>query len=165
MSLYTEFADMVKEIAVNAVEAGRPADITFGRVYSLDPFSVEIMEGVAITGNQIVLSERLKGHNLSIELADGEKTAVVDPSLREGDRLILVRKKGGQTYYAIDRVPGDVRSPESVWGGSGDISEEELYAMLAEVFSSEYIPPDYPDIPSETITAEDLQAMFDEVFT
>ena len=72
----------MKQIAENVFEARRPADWYYGKVISLSPFQVQIDQ------NTVLLAVR---------------TGVSASSFKVGDKLILLRKQGGQEYLILDK--------------------------------------------------------------
>lgn len=76
----------MKQIAENVFEARRPADWCYGKVISLDPFQVQIDQKLP-----------LKKEFLAV------RTGMSASSFKVGDRLILLRKQGGQEYLILDK--------------------------------------------------------------
>lgn len=76
----------MKQIAENAFTAMRPADWCYGKVISLDPFQVQIDQKLP-----------LKKEFLAV------RTGVSASSFKVGDKLILLRKQGGQEYLILDK--------------------------------------------------------------
>lgn len=76
----------MKQIAENVFEARRPADWCYGKVISLDPFQVQI-------GQKLPLKKEF----LAV------RTGVSASSFKVGDKLILLRKQGGQEYLILDK--------------------------------------------------------------
>ena len=76
----------MKQIAENVFTAMRPADWCYGKVISLDPFQVQIDQKLP-----------LKKEFLAV------RTGVSASSFKVGDKLILLRKQGGQEYLILDK--------------------------------------------------------------
>ena len=76
----------MKQIAENVFTAMRPADWCYGKVISLSPFQVQIDQKLP-----------LKKEFLAV------RTGVSASSLKVGDKLILLRKQGGQEYLILDK--------------------------------------------------------------
>lgn len=76
----------MKQIAENVFEARRPADWCYGKIISLDPFQVQIDQKLP-----------LKKEFLAV------RTGMSASSFKVGDRLILLRKQGGQEYLILDK--------------------------------------------------------------
>lgn len=76
----------MKQIAENVFTAMRPADWCYGKVISLSPFQVQIDQKLP-----------LKKEFLAVH------TGVSASSFKVGDKLILLRKQGGQEYLILDK--------------------------------------------------------------
>ena len=76
----------MKQIAENVFTAMRPADWCYGKVISLSPFQVQIDQKLP-----------LKKEFLAV------RTGVSVSSFKVGDKLILLRKQGGQEYLILDK--------------------------------------------------------------
>lgn len=76
----------LKQIAENVFTAMRPADWCYGKVISLSPFQVQIDQKLP-----------LKKEFLAV------RTGVSASSFKVGDKLILLRKQGGQEYLILDK--------------------------------------------------------------
>lgn len=76
----------MKQIAENVFTAMRPADWCYGKVISLSPFQVQIDQKLP-----------LKKEFLAV------RTGVSASSFKVGDKLILLRKQGGQEYLILDK--------------------------------------------------------------
>ena len=76
----------MKQIAENVFTAMRPADWCYGTVVSLDPFRVLIDQKTPLEKNFLAV-----------------RTGVSVSSFKVGDKLILLRKQGGQEYLILDK--------------------------------------------------------------
>lgn len=76
----------MKQIAEDVFDTLQPADWCYGKVISLDPFQVQIDQKLP-----------LKKEFLAV------RTGVSASSFKVGDRLILLRKQGGQEYLILDK--------------------------------------------------------------
>jgi len=77
---------VMKQIAENVFEARRPADWYYGKVISLSPFQVQIDQKTVLKKNFLAV-----------------RTGVSASSFKVGDKLILLRKQGGQEYLILDK--------------------------------------------------------------
>ena len=76
----------IKQIAKDVFDMLQPADWCYGKVISLDPFQVQIDQKLP-----------LKKEFLAV------RTGVSASSFKVGDKLILLRKQGGQEYLILDK--------------------------------------------------------------
>lgn len=81
--------ELIKSIAVNAVEVRKPVEICFGTVQSIAPF-------------QVRLSQKLVLGTAALIVRDG----VVAQDFKVGDVLILIRMQGGQQYLLDSKKGG-----------------------------------------------------------
>lgn len=126
MSEYSDFAKVIKTLAIGAVDAKVPVAVCFGEVKSEAPLKIIVDQKLEIQGEQIVLTrtvtdydtdmtvdhlteKRAGGHkSASYENHDhrykGRKSFLVHHKLIAGDLVVLLRKQGGQQYIVLDRV-------------------------------------------------------------
>ena len=76
----------MKRIAKDVFDTLQPADWCYGKVISLDTFQVQIDQKLP-----------LKKEFLAV------RTGVSASSFKVGDKLILLRKQGGQEYLILDK--------------------------------------------------------------
>ncbi len=77
---------MLKQVAVNAVRNSKPCNWCYGYVKGVEPLNVSLAENLEIDEDFIEFGSR------NIE------------SLEIGDKLILLRKAGGQLFLLIDVI-------------------------------------------------------------
>lgn len=80
----TAFIEVMKQVAVNAVEARKPVALLFGTVSSLDPFKIRLSQQ----------EEYTKEFFLALDPV---------PAFEEGDRLVLLRLQGGQQFLILGK--------------------------------------------------------------
>ncbi len=93
----TDFVKLIKEISVNAINAGKPCCLMFGRVTDVIKNSNGEVVDVKVYINDkaefdidfLLFGERLTKNNLKV-----------------GDKLILLRQAGGQLFYVMDKCEG-----------------------------------------------------------
>lgn len=79
-----KFIEVIKQVAVNAVEAGKPVNILYGNVVSVAPLKIKISQ------QQILTKEFF--------------TAVEPkPTFIVGEKLVLARVQGGQQYLILGK--------------------------------------------------------------
>lgn len=76
---------LIKQAAVEAVEASKPAVVLFGTVQSTSPLSIYLEQKRTITKGFLVVADKAK-------------------SLSTGDRVVMIRMQGGQKYIILDKV-------------------------------------------------------------
>jgi len=93
----------IKKASIDAVDARQDCDFFFGTVTSKEPLSITIMQGFELTKEQLILTRNVTDYETKIEL-DITYTATIKNALDVGDKVILLRGKGGEKYLVIDRV-------------------------------------------------------------
>lgn len=78
---------LVKQAAVEAVQAEKPLELRFGSVLSSSPLTVRVEEKLLLTSAFLIVPERLS-------------------ELLPGDRVALLRVQGGGRYLLLDRLGG-----------------------------------------------------------
>lgn len=79
--------DLIKTVAVKAVEATNPVNVLFGTVVSESPLEVQIHQKLKLTEEFLVITER-----------------VAQVNLNRGDKVVLFRVQGGQQFVVLDKV-------------------------------------------------------------
>ena len=74
---------LVKQAAVEAVQAEKPLELRFGSVVSSSPLTVRVEEKLLLTSAFLLIPERLT-------------------DLLPGDRVALLRVQGGGRYLLLD---------------------------------------------------------------
>ena len=82
----TDLLTIIKKAAVEAVEASHPSDFCFGKVISKKPLKISVEQKMVLSSAQLVL------------------TRTVQNDLSVNEKVVLLKKKGGQKYLVLDRV-------------------------------------------------------------
>ena len=123
---YTGAMDVIKRAAVEAVEAGSPTGIYFGKVLSTSPIQINVDQKMTLGPAQLVLSRNVTDYSTAIETewettetqggsgenafalhshrVTGAKLTTIYNGLAVGDQVILMRQQGGQKYIVLDKV-------------------------------------------------------------
>ena len=127
-----ELIGIIKKISLDAVEAGKPADILFGTVEAIAPLVISVDQKLKLSGEHILLTRGVTDYETEISFDDPgvrqravtrdmeeqtvsapykisftEKTrhrVTVYSGLKAGDRVALLRASGGQKYIVLDRL-------------------------------------------------------------
>ncbi len=86
MVVNDDLFSIIKKVALNAVMSSKPADWCYGCVKSVKPVAVAINDKLVIDEGFIEWGSRNT------------------EELEEGDKLILLRKAGGQLFLCLDVV-------------------------------------------------------------
>ena len=94
----------MRQISMQAVEAGRPCDVTQGTVVSTTPLAVQIDQKITVTASQLLIPRYLTDHVEQMSIPGvGDVAVTVKNALKGGEAVILVQKRGAQQYLVIDR--------------------------------------------------------------
>lgn len=73
---------------MDAVENAQLTDLRYGTVTSVSPLKVQITSQFTIPSSLLVVPKRLKSEN----------------PLENGDKVALIRQKGGRSYFILDKI-------------------------------------------------------------
>ena len=112
----TGLVDIMKRAAMDAVDNNQMCDLRFGTVVSTNPLKVQITNQFTIPKSLLIVPEHLTKRTINVEIkldpdktpsdtsGIGERLLIVDNSLKVGDKVALLRKTGGQSYFILDRI-------------------------------------------------------------
>ena len=98
---------LIKEAAMNAVDNAQMCDLRFGEVVSISPLKVRVTNNLTIPSSLLIVPERLTNHTVTANVSceyGGTKTMTIYGALKIGDKVALLRKQGGQSYFILDRI-------------------------------------------------------------
>ncbi len=122
--------EIIKRIAKETIDAGQDSDFCYGTVTSANPLKISVEQKMELTAAQLVLTRNVTNHSISITISSespwqtentsggsgeasfashnhaikGTKTLTINNALKKGEKVVLMRKKGGQEYLVLDRV-------------------------------------------------------------
>ena len=100
MSNFDALIKVIKQAAVDAVNASSPADFITGTVINAEPLKVKIDQKITLGIAQLQLTRNVIKHKVKINGTEAE----IDNSLKNGDKVIIARCQGGQRYVVLDKV-------------------------------------------------------------
>ena len=98
------WVQLIKRAAMEAVNASKPCSYCTGIVTAENPLEIKISQSVTIDADFIDIPERMTDYNTRIVIGGITHECVVKNCLKTGDRVLLLRKAGGQRFAVIDRV-------------------------------------------------------------
>lgn len=118
--------EVVKQAAVEAVEAGKPVNIVFGTVVSASPLKIQVDQKSIYTSKMLILTRNVTNYTISMTVDHqtedtsggsgdaafeahhhaytGTKSFLVLNALKAGEKVLLLRVQGGKKFVVIDRV-------------------------------------------------------------
>lgn len=114
----SNLVQLIKRIAVEAVQASKPCDYTIGTVTSASPLKIKISQTLELEEDFLHLARSVTDYETEITVKDwnteiasnhthpikGKKKIVIHSALKKGEKVLMIRKAGGQDYIVIDRV-------------------------------------------------------------
>lgn len=123
---YNMIANLIKNMAVNAVDATVPVTILTGKVISEAPLQIALDSKMIIPEERIKLTKNTSDWTAEISVDHitenraggggyalfeshnheykGRKKFLIHNALKVGDEVWLIRETGGQRFIALDRV-------------------------------------------------------------
>ena len=113
----TGLIDIMKRASLDAEENSKPADLRVGTVMSTKPLKIQVTNQFVIPESMLIVPEHLTDHEVQVTInwttenaeshthpVNGKKTMVIHGALKSGDKVALLRNRGGQSYLILDRV-------------------------------------------------------------
>lgn len=101
----TNWTQLLKRAAKEERQHAKLCNYCYGTVEKVHPLQIRIHQKMILEEDFLLLPQRFTKHQIEIEMENGEKrTVTYCNELKEGDKVILLQKEGGQTYLILDRV-------------------------------------------------------------
>lgn len=122
----TGLIDIMKRASLDAADNAQMCDLRFGTVVSTSPLKVQITNQFTLPESLLIVPKSLTDHQVKVTVSwdtnsksggsgesafashnhniSGEKTMTIHNALKKGDKVALLRKTGGQSYYILDRI-------------------------------------------------------------
>ena len=122
----TGLIDIMKRAARDETENSQPTDLRTGTVVSVSPLKVQITNVFTVPESMLIVPRHLTDYTVDITVdwdtenksggsgdsafashnhdIKGKKKITVHNALKVGDKIALIRKKGGQSFYILDRI-------------------------------------------------------------
>ena len=104
----TNMTQLIKQIAAEAVAAGKPCDIITGTVISVKPLKIKVSQKLTLSEDFLILGRNVSDYETEITLSGGfgRVKATVHNAMKKGDTAVMIRQAGGQRYLVVDKVVG-----------------------------------------------------------
>lgn len=124
----SNLVQLIKRIAVDAVRASKPSDYVTGVVTGTSPLKIKVSQTLELEDDFLLLSRSVTDYETEVSIPEsaGWKTMkndgdgslgehkhgiaiekrkiTVHNALEAGEKVLMIRKSGGQKYIVIDRV-------------------------------------------------------------
>lgn len=116
----SNFVQLIKRIAADAMEASKPCDYMVGTVTNEDPLRIRVSQNIELEEEFLHLSRNVTDFGLRVTMEEQDvyhvthsvpsltwidkQEVTIHNALKEGEKVLMLRKAGGQDYIVIDRV-------------------------------------------------------------
>ena len=118
----TGLVNLIKQIAVDAVDNSKIPDLRFGTVMSESPLKVRVTNQFIIPESMLIIPQHLTDYEVKVtidltyewetqdesehnhDIMINQKKMKIHNKLKTGDKVALLRKQGGQSYFILDRL-------------------------------------------------------------
>lgn len=100
----TGLIDIMKRASLSAMDNAQMCDLRYGTVVSTSPLRIQVTNVLTIPAALLVVPRHLTNYTVSVRLDDEYKEMRVNNALKTGDKVALLRKQGGQSYFILDRI-------------------------------------------------------------
>ena len=122
----TGLIDIMKRAALDATDNAQMCDLRYGKVVSTSPLKVQVTNLFTIPEALLVVPQHLTNYSVNVTVdwstenksggsgesafsshnhkISGTKTMTINNALKVGDKVALIRKQGGQSYFILDRI-------------------------------------------------------------
>lgn len=123
---FNDLVTSIKKASVEAVNASKPMNITYGKVVSVDPIKINVDQRLNLTSKQLILTGNVKDFEVEMTIDHvteessggegdlsfashshrylGKKMFTVHNGLKLGEKVIMIQVQGGQKFVVLDRV-------------------------------------------------------------
>lgn len=99
-----ELLDNIKRIVENYINSKNLSDVVYGTLTNVSPLTVKIDSSqITIAGAFLIVPESMTEHTRDMTINGVKQKVIVHSELRVGDKVILVKKHGGQLYAMIGK--------------------------------------------------------------
>lgn len=100
----TGLIEIMKRAALEADDNAKPCDLRYGTVTSKKPLKIQITNQFVLPESMLVVPQHLTNYKVDIILDGVTKNITIKNELKTGDKVVLVRQRGGQSYFILDRI-------------------------------------------------------------
>lgn len=95
---------IIKQASMDAIENAQMCDLRYGTVVSTSPLKVQVTNLFTIPKALLVVPKHLTDYDVKMDIDGETRTVTVRNALKTGDKIALLRKQGGQSYFILDRI-------------------------------------------------------------
>lgn len=95
---------LIKQAAVDAVNASDPMSLKVGEVVSVSPLKISINQKITVAAQQLLLTNAVRNCCVYATIDGTRKKIVMDFGLNLGEKVLMLRCDGGQKFIVLDRL-------------------------------------------------------------
>lgn len=121
-----DMVQIMKRMALDAVNASKPTSLRFGKVISTSPLKIQVEQKMTLTKEFLILTRNVKDYQVEMTVDHeteyksggsgdssfashnhgytGKKTFTIHNGLVVGDEVIMIQMQGGQKFLVIDKL-------------------------------------------------------------
>lgn len=92
--------DIIKQASLGAVSNTNPVAFSYGTVVLAEPLQIQVGQRFTLSGPALVVPESVMESRIVVE----GREILLRRGLETGDRVLLARMQGGQSYIVLDRL-------------------------------------------------------------
>lgn len=96
--------ELIKKIALSALEEKKSVEIFYGVVESESPLQIRLDQKKVFGETFLELSNNVKNFNVDITINGVTQKCSIHNELKQNEKVILMRFQGGQKYLVLDRM-------------------------------------------------------------
>lgn len=100
----TGLLEIIKTASKDMMDNAQLCDLRYGKVVSTSPLKVQITTQLTIPSSLLIVPQHLTNYKVSATIDGVIKTITIKNALKTGDKVALLRKQGGQSYFILDRI-------------------------------------------------------------
>lgn len=106
MNLLPNVIALVKQAAVEAVEASKPMHLLFGQVICTSPLKIQVDQKTIYTQKMLLLTRTVTDYEVEMTVDGVQQKIQMHNALQVGETVILLRMQGGKKFLIVDRKGG-----------------------------------------------------------
>lgn len=100
----SNLVQLIKHIAMDAVAAAKPCDYRIGTVMNVEPLKIKVSNSFILEEDFVQLSRNVTNYKTNIVIDGITRNCQIENKLKKDERVVMIRKAGGQEYVILDRV-------------------------------------------------------------
>lgn len=95
---------LIKQAAVEAVNAKDPMSLKIGEVVSVSPLKISINQKITVQASQLLLTNSVRDYTVNCLDSGDKKKIIFRLGLKKGEKVVMLRCDGGQKFIVLDRL-------------------------------------------------------------